>query len=705
VTANFTFADLIATSLAFVLFALFTVIPGFVFSWVFDLLDFRRRSVIARLVIALPVSIGVFPVLIYLAWRRSSILIWFIFAACWLCFPLVMLHRWQRPALSRRGLVLCAASAGWVVLGMFCLVDLQVGERLYFPTVSYDYMLRAAITSSITRTGVPPDNPYFFPGHGVPLRYHYFWFLPCALVDGVGGSAISARQAMDAGTLWCGLGLMTMVPLYLRFFQPKGAANLERRTLAGIALLAVTGLDIIPIAVLGVLTRGVSESIEWWNGPVMAWTHAVLWVPHHVAALIACATGFLVVYEASRRANSTASARALAAVAAGLMFASAVGLSVYVTFVFAAALALLAVLLAARGARSEATWLALAGAIAGVVSLPYLMNLSGGPGTAVAAGGGGGGTNAGPLFELAVRPFTIPDRIVQAMWPNMPWLVPVANLVLLPLNYFLELGLFLVAGLAVARRLRRAERLHAAELCGVTIGLTSLLICTFVRSSVISNNDLGWRGLLAAQFILLIWAAELWDEGFFTAHARPALIATLLLCGTVGTVYEVAMVRFYTMISDRFDGPRDLWFPSDHHIGERTYAMRGLYAGLGQTLGPTAVLQHNPNQPLGDVFHGLYADRQNEVETPGCGVIFGGDAVECGRIMPRIAELFDRTRPVDWIGVESACRDLSIDALIVKNTDDIWFDRDSWVWQQQPVLENRYARAFVCRHEERRAAR
>src|SRR5207245_1845644 len=115
---------------------------------------------------------------------------------------------------------------------------------------------------------------------------------------------------------------------------------------------------------------------------------------------------------------------------------------------------------------------------------------------------------------------------------------------------------------------------------------------------------LGWRGTLVAQFILLIWAAELWDEGFFTAHARTGLIATFLLFGIAGTVYEIAMVRFYTLISDNFAVPRDQWFPADHHLGERTYALRELYEALQNKLPATAVLQHNPNQGLGDVFDG-----------------------------------------------------------------------------------------------------
>jgi hypothetical protein len=689
-------SDVAATSLAFVLFSLFVFVPGYVLSWCLDLLGFRSRTLPARFVISVPVSIAAFPVLTYLAWHWSANAVLVLFGACWLAFCVLFFVRWRRTVLSRRTVILCGIVAGWVVLGMFLLIDLQIKNRLYFPTVSYDYMLRSAITSSITRSGVPPNNPYFFPGQPFPLRYHYFWYLPCSLVDRLGGSLVSARHAIIAGTLWCGIGLMAMVPLYLRFFQPKGAMNLEKRTIIGIALLGVTGLDLIPTAMLSVLRGGVVETIEWWNAQVTAWITAVLWVPHHVAALIACLTGLLVIYHSLHRRDASRIKHAMAAVAGGVMFASAIGLSSYVTLAFAAALGILVLVLLLKRYSSEAAILASSGIVAVAVAVPYLMELSGGSGRSPSGGGAGGGASAGPLFQLTVRPFTIADRIVQTSWPDQSWLVPVTNLVLLPVNYFLELGLFSMVGVVMFRKLRRTEHLHLADLSAFVMAATSILICTFLRSSVITNNDLGWRGFLIAQFFLLIWAAELWDEGFFAAHAKTALIAIFLLFGIGGTVYEISMVRFYTLISDDFAIPRDEWFPADHHLGERTFAMRELYEQLQRKLPGTATLQHNPNQPLGDVFHGLYADRQAVVETPGCGVVFGGDSNRCNTVMPAIAKIFENPEKLDWRGIEASCRDLSIDALVVKDTDAVWADQQNWVWTQRPLVANHYARAFLC---------
>jgi hypothetical protein len=43
----------------------------------------------------------------------------------------------------------------------------------------------------------------------------------CSLITNIGGAKITARHAMLAGTIWCGVGLMAVIALYLRFFQQK----------------------------------------------------------------------------------------------------------------------------------------------------------------------------------------------------------------------------------------------------------------------------------------------------------------------------------------------------------------------------------------------------------------------------------------------------------------------------------------------------
>jgi hypothetical protein len=601
----------------------------------------------------------------------------------------------QRRPLSRNAMVFLAIAAGWVVIGLFCLIDLQIGQRLYFPVVSYDNTLRTAITASISRTGVPPQNPYFFPGRPFPLRYHYFWFLMCSIVEQVGGDSVSPRHALIAGTLWVGLALMAVIALYMRFFQPKGAADVERRAVIAVALLSVTGLDILPIFVISILNHRLLPTIENWNGAVMAWITSVVWSPHQVAGLIACLTGFLVFWNALRL--KSVRQKAATTIIAGLCYATGVGMSVYVTFAFAAFMALWLFITLLKKHWSAAAMICVSGLIALVASAPYLMELR--------AGSPNGATAGGPLLQFNVVAFTVvravfedPSRPVQAWW------LPLVYLMFLPLGYLLELGFFFAILERQWKRMRRGLFSHP-DLCGFTIVAASFLTSVFVRSSVIAANDLARRGIMLGQFILLLWAAEMWHEGAldptdsFAAGwrakcSRPLMI--MIMLGVAGTLYEVTMLRFFPIISDRFAIPKYAFLAMDQNLGKRTYAVRQVYEGLKRVLPGNAVVQHNPNSIPGDLPYGLYADRQAAAETAECGVVFGGEPKLCNGTIPQLNRLFQQPGAIQANEVDSVCQRLSIDALIVKDTDSAWADKGSWVWKKAPYITNNYARAFLC---------
>jgi hypothetical protein len=706
-TANFTFLDLIANSTAFFLFPLFIFIPGYVFGWLSDVFGFRKRSLLARFAISTPLSIAVFPIFTYLLWHWSVVAVWVMYGACWIGFLTLLFHDrhiWLSGlAISKTAGILLAIIAGWVVLGMFCLIDMQIGNRLYFPSAAHDYTLRVAFVSSITRTGIPPHNPYFFPGRPLTLRYHYFWFILCSLVDQLGGALVSPRQAMLASILWAGIGLIAVVPLYLRFFQPKGPVNIERRTLLGVALLSVTGLDILPVILFAWLTPlGLLPTIEWWNNHIAAWTHAILWVPHHIAGLISCLTGFLVIWYVVRAPGSRNVI--LAGVIAGLAFASAVGLSIYVTFVFTFFLAIWLIITLFKRNLREAAAICSAGVIALAASAPYLWELL--------EAGSGQRSGGGPFVQLTIRWFSIAEALTLIIWPNGPaWREPLANAILLPLNYYLELGFLFKVGLVQWKRMRRGgDFFSQKELCGFTMAVTSIMICTFLTSGTISGNDLGWRGFMVAQFMLLIWGAELCDEGFlafsgrvgpeqrttmFGDNRRGVLIALIVL-GVCGTLYEVCMFRFFPLITDEFPIRRYRYLAPDHKLGKRTYALRQTYEALRTKLPEHAIVQHNPNAVPGDLFFGLYGDRQAAAETAKCGVVFGGDPALCNGIISPINDLFEKPGAIGVDRIDAVCKTLSIDALVVKDTDKVWADKSGWVWKTQPVIANDYARAFLC---------
>ena len=71
-----------------------------------------------------------------------------------------------------------------------------------------------------------------------------------------------------------------------------------------------------------------------------------------------------------------------------------------------------------------------------------------------------------------------------------------------------------------------------------------------------------------------------------------------------------------------------------------------------------------------------------------------GDAELCGAIFPRIDAIFSGDVPP--ADIDGVCRSLSIDALVVKDTDQAWAQKNSWVWNKQPVFANDHARAYLC---------
>ena len=686
---NFTARDIAATPVAFVLLGLFLVVPGYVLGASLDVFGFARRSLPARLAIAISVSVAVVPILTYLNWRYLPAAPWAVCAVAWLAFPAVLVrraheHRHAHGPLSKERKIVLATVAGWMVVGTLCLVDMQLGHQLYFQVASYDYTNRAAFTAAIARTGVPPLNPYFYPGHGYALRYHYFWYMLCGLASRMGSSVIPARIAVIAGTLWSGVALVALVCLYAQFFGSRKDGSRDRRMLVTVGLLGVTGLDIVPNAIFFLVTRRFNASSEWWNEPVLSWVNSVLWQPHSIAALVACATGLLVAWDGAKRAERWA--RLGCAAVCGAAFASAFGLSIYIAAVFGVFLAAWAITLLFRGRRREAMVHCIAGILALLLASRYLVEV---------LGGGAGGGKA-PL-SLAVRSFFFAEALAGSLWPGPHWHLILADAFTLPLNYFLELGFFFFVGIQQWKRFRQRGKWTDEDAFGVVLLATGLILCSFFRSDTIANNDLGWRGIIVAQFVLLIWAAELWDDGLFPATKRWRSVAgVLLILGALPALYDVTMLRIYPLLSDDLAIPRYHWLAPDHKLGERTYALRQTYERLDALLPRRAIVQQNPNAVPQDLFYGLYADRQTAAEGGMCGTVFGGPPALCPGILRPINALFSSSADLSYAQVEGVCRQLSIDAVVVKDTDPVWSDRNSWVWTAEPAVGDAYARAFLC---------
>ena len=689
---NFMIEDLLGALRAVALFPVFLLVPGYVAAWLLDIFDFRRRTVAFRLALAIPLSISICPILTYLGFRFASA------AAVWACYAIAVAvflflalrdrRRW-RLSLERQSFAIAGILAVWLAVCLFSLVDLQIGDRLYYPTNTIDYSVRTAFVSSISATGVPPENPFFQPGHPVALRYHYFWLMMGSLADQLGGSAIGPRQALIGGTFWAGVGLMSLLAIYLRIFMAQAGEAFRRHAFTGILLLAITGLDIIPsffllfIRALG-LVRAVLPSVEWWNEHVDWFVYSSLWAPHAIAAMIACFTAFLLLWHAPTRRRYM--------LPAALALATSCGTSVYVAFVFAIFLAAWTVVTLWKKWYRETAVLCATGAMSVLLALPYLHDLSG-PGA------------GGPLFQFTVREFNLTKSFLVGLPLSGTWRLILVNGTLLPLNYILEFGLFFL----IARYKWRQHRATGGPVsrqdlaCTVMLAV-SFLLCTFLRSSVIGCNDLGWRGFLVAEFVLLLWAADLFSNRerleFLSARQKEMLVVLFGL-GFAGTVYDLAIQRLYPLLADRGVVPPIYWMSPDRDFGKRTYAERSAYQWLHTVTTASAAVQSNPKVVFQDTVGMIYGGRPTVAGDLTCLATFGGDPAQCPPILARVQAAFPedgRSAPASF---QDVCRSLPIDTLVAKDTDPVWSNRESWVWTERPVYANAYMRLFRCPSRDR----
>jgi hypothetical protein len=715
--------DLMGIPVAFSLFPLLLLIPGYVLGWYTNVLSFRSRSGTLRILLGVVLSIAVCPILTYLAARLVSLpSVWLAYAFTWLVFLGLAAYRVRKTGIpmlitcavnSRRRLIVVLAVAVWVALATSALSDLQIADGLFVSWVYGDYAKHIAVTNAISQSGVPPTNPFFFPGYTVELFLYYFWWLLCSLIYKIGQPLTEPRQAVFGGTVWAGIALMAIVVLYLDFLAADHPNHRKIRILVGLALLLISGLDILPIvgeaAAYSVIDPGgITRSSHLflgttgWNHDALveSWLNAVFWVPQHVASLIAGLTGLLV-FRSVRQVPRLRD-RTITIVIAACAFASAVGLSVWVALVFGVALMLLVLFSLFLKRYSDVRSLSLICLVAALLCVPYLLDLR------------RANQLDGTPVTFAVRTFGPADRLVSspgtASWL---WLV---DLAFLPINYSIEFGLVGVLAILYWReRLRSGTNLGRDDLLLLAMFSASMFVCTFFRSSV-QNNDLGWRGVMLAQFVLIIWSVgfviiflarlpgeegrlkgrfsllQLWRS--LGEHCTSLgldrrvlrVFGGFLIIGSMATTYDLIAVRSYAVLKSNFD---------DRRFAERFGAMRQTYQWVNNNLPEKAIVQHDPAVEK-DFFHELYGWHRVIVSDRYFGTLLGIRKDLFDPIAASVTDLFSSTDDNNLVKVEDLCKRYSIDALIVKDTDPVWLDSQSWVWKREPLFGNAFARVFAC---------
>ncbi len=342
---------------------------------------------------------------------------------------------------------------------------------------------------------------------------------------------------------------------------------------------------------------------------------------------------------------------------------------------------------------AEVAAFVLAGLVAAVAVQPYLHTLGGTPGSSSA------------FLVPTIRSFTFVEMLAGGLGTASRHLL---NLLFLPLNYGLELGFFgIIVLLQFKRYRRRWPNLSRNELACTAMVLVSSLICTFLRSNVIKNNDLGWRGFLIAQFIWVLWSVDyvpvlhrLWRINRRRRLAPRLLrlrtsMAALLILGLAGTAWEAVIARTYLPIIDSGIVPTPAWLGPDRVVGRRTLALRRAYEWLDRNSSQTAIVLQRPGTAP-DIYYGNYADRQAVAMDVECGTAFGGTLAACRGIIQPIRALYEHPSAGAPADISTLCRAFNINAIVVKDNDAAWGQHASWVWTQLPEYSNDFARVFSC---------
>lgn len=674
--SNFTFQDILGTTLAFCLFPLVIVFPGYAFGWIFKLFDFRARLLHVRLAISLLLSIAISPIFYYLAaslFSMNAALIATILIA--LVFITLIIR--ERPTLPQSGpwRILFWILLGWLVLSIFCLVDLQWGQReLYFNVVSSDLKTRVSVIDAMTRTGVPPINPSYYPGHYVKLTFlYFFWYILGSIVDIAGGKLVDARTALFASIIWCGIALMALIAFYLRLRDGRNGGKIWRRALIGIASLSITGLDIIPAIALMYFGKNVLGDLEHWNEQVTAWIGSLLWVPHHVASLIALVVGMMLVHSVRDQPRTK---KFIALVFSGTAFASAFGLSVWVTLVFVLFWGgWMISLFIQREQRELLLPMTVAGAVGLLLAGPFLLG--------VVSGGNVGEVGAFPL-ALTVRSFPFADAVLEnshILWKSL------IRLFFLPLNYLVEFGFFALVAVIWLKSHKDNLRKNPYYFAEFLLLAASFFIATFTRSTIIENNDLGWRSWLPGQFILLIWGVDVLEG--FARDQRPRLVLSqrtkynlvvLAMLGVSTTILDISLLRF------------GHYFTFDSEAGRRMYSARQAYTVISNTTPEDVIVQYNPSDAINRPS-GLYGMRQSAISDR---TIYGVPLDEYNLMVAAVGEIFNMKNVQSWNPLDTLCDEYSIDVIVIGDRDTLWGSLNLLNQSRVSLYEDDYTAVLFC---------
>ena len=575
----------------------------------------------------------------------------------------------RRPFILRRRSWIALVLLGcWFILLGVEWIDFDIAGKIYQPLTVFDTVKHASATQALVETGAPPRDAFFF--RPERASYYYFFYTLAALVVRLCHGLADAKAAVGGVAFWVGVGVYGLVRLALVRAGIDRTREVTRRPLLIVAVLAAGGFDILAVLFFK-WSRGywVADPLQW-NEQVGAWLEDILWVPHHVTALIAGTIGLIAlcdgIDDSARTWRSTARPLALA----GFAFTASLGLSVWVTFGFVLTVAVWSACLVVERRWRAVGLVLLAGAVALVLAVPQLLDLRTGR-----AGGG-----ALPI-ALVVRGFAP----LELMFTPGAW-YPVAPLLALPINYAFEFGVLALGSFAYWRQ-ARADRAGGEFARVLTIAAVSGLLIGGCLRSTLFNNDLGWRVLLLPLLSCTIWTIAVLDR--MIVVTKPHRVAAPILVGSLGlgwltVLYMAVLMRAYPFVTIN---------PGARFIASDPATMRSLRLAYGWTTGHlpvTTVLQENPTLKRAFAF-GVYGRNPIGVADT-FGSLYGADPKAVAARLDQVGPIFTTVLKPSQVQERAAAN--GIDALVVTAADPIWAKPDSFVWRAAPIFASDRVRIF-----------
>lgn len=544
----------------------------------------------------------------------------------------------------------------WWVLVAASLVDVDIGGGLYQSLVTFDTVKHAATIESIAQYGLPLQDPFY--ARAEPAGYYYYYYTWGALVRWVTGGLVDSRMAFAATAFWSG---PIFVTLLWRVAKDAGLIRIgrDRRFLMICALLCfVTGLDLIPVLIEYRVTGSALRQIDHWSEEIRFALTSMIWVPHHLGAFVATWCGVLLLHRAADASPAAPAPRFLLAGLAGTSFATAFGMSLWIALGAAPALLFWALVEGRRGRPQLLLFMAAAALVALVLAVPQLVDLL------------HGRVSDGTPVKFWIRRFSgfLYDSPGSLQLPLV--------LLLLPIGYALDFGLFALGANLYLRLYGRSNA--SARASGrpirsfLVIGLvTSLLIVTFIRSSII-NNDFGWRVIWFAQFAAMVWTAAVAQSMALRSpfgSPRPGVLTPkfpwwiVLLVGVAGNVWDIVGLRVkYPDPDASIANPVNMEPQGD-------MAQRRAYDWANGHLPHRAILQHNPAQAKRVFDFGLYS-RNRVALADGDAKLFGAGALMVHDRQNAIRPIFERQ--LTPARVSAIAQAHQLDYLIFNDVDPVW---------------------------------